>query len=767
MERTDSKRPHKQKGLWSSILYFFPFQLLILHLKKNHLLIIFWLLLFGYISGALANKYGVSFLFLYPEYLGEVGFWSHFLIGFVLGGFVMAFNIYTYVIHAYRFPFLATLSTPFYKFCLNNFLIPGFFLAFYLWEIIAFQRAIEFESAADIGFHVTGLLFGFFVFMFFSLVYFRGTNKDIFIFVKSNKEERRKGRFYEFYDKFVREQIRQSSKRMRQRPWRVESYFRSPFSIALARESDHYKKETLRQVFRQNHFNASLFEVGLVISFLIIMNFGELPIFTIPGGASVILVFTLMLMILSILLSWFRGWAITVLVILVLVANHYSNDLRFLPQQNALYGLDYQNKPVPYSEEQLLKLVEDGQHLVEQRQTMEATLGKWRAKQDAEKPKLLIVNVSGGGLRSALWTTSILSHVDSLLQGRLMERTALMSGASGGMLGLAYLRECYYSDQTGPLYAKRDAMEQAISRDILNPVLLSIASTDLLFQLGRFEYDGKAYPKDRAYRFEKQWLENTEGGLDRALSEYRQPETDAEIPMLILYPTIINDGRKLLVSPMDLTFMTLLPDEHAELIDHQFDFVEFRSLFKDHGADDARFTSLLRANATFPYILPQVSLPSEPTMQLMDAGIRDNFGFTVSFRFIASMQQWIEENTSGVVILQVRDKRKDVQGEVDSQRILSRLTSPLGNVYGNFIKSQDFVHDELYASTRKWLKVPLDQVILQMQQPGEENVSMSWHLTALEKRQIEESVYSKENRQSIQRLIQLLDAAPPPVAERD
>ncbi|NND93567.1 MAG: hypothetical protein HKN45_01810, partial [Flavobacteriales bacterium] len=203
--------------------------------------------------------------------------------------------------------------------------------------------------------------------------------------------------------------------------------------------------------------------------------------------------------------------------------------------------------------------------------------------------------------------------------------------------------------------------------------------------------------------------------------------------------------------------MNPLPDEHAEILDHQFDFVEFRKLFKSAGADNARFTSILRANATFPYILPQVSLPSNPPIQLMDAGIRDNFGFTVSFRYIAAMREWIEKNTSGVVILQVRDKRKDIEGKGDSQRMLSRLTSPLGNVYGNFIKSQDFVHDELYTSTRRWLQVPLDHVMVQMEQPGEANVSMSWHLTALEKKRIEESVFSKENSIAIERLVKLLN----------
>ena len=57
------------------------------------------------------------------------------------------------------------------------------------------------------------------------------------------------------------------------------------------------------------------------------------------------------------------------------------------------------------------------------------------------KPKLIIINTSGGGLRSALWTFYSLQYADSLLHGELLKHTELITGASGGMLGAAYLRE--------------------------------------------------------------------------------------------------------------------------------------------------------------------------------------------------------------------------------------------------------------------------------------------------------------------------------------
>jgi hypothetical protein len=72
-------------------------------------------------------------------------------------------------------------------------------------------------------------------------------------------------------------------------------------------------------------------------------------------------------------------------------------------------------------------------------------------------------------------------------------------------------------------------------------------------------------------------------------------------------------------------------------------------------ADSLRFLSALRMNATFPYITPNVSLPSTPAMEIMDAGLSDNFGVSDAVRFLYVFRQWIGENTSGVILLSIRD----------------------------------------------------------------------------------------------------------------
>ena len=112
------------KKLIANIFYSFPVQLVILHLRNNLLLIIVWILITLLMTGQLGRLFGIRYLFLAPEYLGEVSSLSYFFLGLSFGAFTITWNLTTYLLESHQFPFLASLARPFAKFCLNNFLIP-------------------------------------------------------------------------------------------------------------------------------------------------------------------------------------------------------------------------------------------------------------------------------------------------------------------------------------------------------------------------------------------------------------------------------------------------------------------------------------------------------------------------------------------------------------------------------------------------------------------------------------------------------------------
>ena len=57
--------------------------------------------------------------------------------------------------------------------------------------------------------------------------------------------------------------------------------------------------------------------------------------------------------------------------------------------------------------------------------------------------QMVFVNTSGGGLRSALWTVHVLSHLDSITNQEFFKQTHMITGASGGMIGAGFFREQY------------------------------------------------------------------------------------------------------------------------------------------------------------------------------------------------------------------------------------------------------------------------------------------------------------------------------------
>ena len=63
-------------------------------------------------------------------------------------------------------------------------------------------------------------------------------------------------------------------------------------------------------------------------------------------------------------------------------------------------------------------------------------LENWKAKfPKDEKPKMIFINASGGGLRSAVWTMNVLQKLNESTHGDLMKKSILITGASGGMVG--------------------------------------------------------------------------------------------------------------------------------------------------------------------------------------------------------------------------------------------------------------------------------------------------------------------------------------------
>lgn len=724
---------YRLKRLLVGLYWFFPIYLFILHLRRSLLLILFWIVLFFMVGGSLFGSLGIPFLFQTPEYLDRVGALSYFITGGVIGLFIMAFHISSYIFYSFRFPFLATLARPLYRFSVNNSIIPVTFLIYYSYVIFTKGPAEGF-STQELLFFIVSLNTGVAVMLFVVFTYFFGTLKKTALDTVSEKLEKS---FFTFWRKKGNAQLELDQEH------RVQIYLKNFYSLRRARDSKHYSKIEIGETLQQHHNQAGLFFILLILLFISLSLASDNPIFRIPAGASIVLLMTVYLLVTGALFSWFKTWTYTVGVIALIGFNYFSGIPGFQKTHYA-YGLDYSTKPASYSFENLKRLSSD-KNIEADRVEMLRQLDQWRARfPEDENPKLVIVNSSGGGLRSSLWTFGVLQKADSLLQGGLLNNTFLMTGSSGGMVGAAFYREMVYrklNNDHNALLMHKPLVN--LGKDVLNPVGFGMVVNDLFVNFETVRLSGQKYPRDRGFAFDQKLNENTEHFFERKLVEYKELEKSGQMPLLILAPTIISDGRRLLISPQGLSFLTKVENPNLPESPLTFDAIELSKMFVQQQADSLQFATALRMSATFPYITPLVTLPSSPPIEVIDAGARDNDGFELSLRFLFQFKEWIEENTSGVVFVKMlanRPQKDELTGSPYTTR-LDALVKPVGGVVTSFANWQRFSENEVSMYSQAWINFDMDVINFSLLSI-EDDLSLSWHLTESEKKRINKSLES-------------------------
>lgn len=757
------------------IYFSFPYRLLLLHVRNHLILITVWLFLGLLMTGLVGKFFGVNYLMLTPEYLGRVNWASYFLLGAAFGALFMVWNLTTYLLCSSRFPFLATLNAPFTKFCINNSLIPIVFIVVWLVASIRFQYWEELWTPLFILKNIGGFVGGFAVFVGILAIYFQLSNKDIGDFLQTHKSV------------FLSANFPKTSRRLPgiheirtgRNAWRCDSYLNEKLRPRIVRSVEHYDRKVLSAVFSQNHFNAVVVQVAAMLLLMVLGLFMDNPRCQIPTGASILILGSMVIALFGAIRFWFEKWGTIAFLTLIFCVNWISGH-GWLAHWNQAYGLDYQSVTKARYDYENLQLMASADSVAVDRRATEAILEKWKLKLSSEfqvpnskletrnseletrnlkKPKMVFLCVSGGGMRAAVWSMQCLQKADSATGGDLMKHAVLMSGASGGMLGATWFRELVLREKMGekldphnPVFLKK------ISRDLLNPVSFAIVSNDLFFPVREFSWGKHQYRRDRGYMFERQLWKNTDGFLKKKISDYRQPEADAVIPMAFVTPFILNDARRLIISPQPVSYMMQPTAKPLNINDLEIDAVDFRRLFAGLDADDLSFASALRMNATYPYILPNTHLPTSPEIETMDAGFRDNYGTLSAIRFLHVFQDWVKENTSGIVFVEMRcwpkvhaiepsNKRGWVDGLLHPATVTSRLTD-----------MQDFGQDEMMGLLADIFgEKKVDRLLFTYQPVRKESeASMSLHLSQRERIDLENAFFSKENQASLARLLEIL-----------
>ena len=739
------------KAWFRGFIYSFPIQLILLHLRKYQVLLIFWFILFSVVNGSFMKTFGADSLFLGPEYLGNVNAFSMAIVGASIGMFIMSWNIATFILFSRYFRFLSATTNPFLKYCINNSVIPILFLAFYFFKAYRFDQYKELISPTEILFLFGGFLSGLIFILSVSMIYFFRADRSILrkmMPVISNPKS------YITHLKPIQEVYHGAT------TLKVEVYFETPFRIRAVRDVSHYTDDFVATIFKKHHFAAILSVFAAFIFLLIIGFFLDYAFFQLPAAASITIFFSILLGVAASITYFLQSWSIPYLIVLVLILNiFYKQD--WIDPRNKAYGLNYWNKTErpSYTKEGLAELCKP-ENVEADKKNMRGILDAWKKKQDSEKPLLLLINTSGGGHRSATFTMSVLQYLDSITNGKILQKTFLINGASGGMIGAAYFRELYLRKQQGKNIRLQDKKYvDDIAGDLLNPIFTSFFARDLISPAQKFKVGPYSYVKDRGYAFEQKLNDNTNGFLDKQLKDYVADEKAANIPLMFFNSVVTRDSRKMIISTQPVRFMMRAPQDTANTPAVDPDAVDFTTFFAKQDPYSIRMLTAMRMNATFPIVLPNVWLPSNPVIDVMDAGLRDNYGQETTLRFLISFQDWIKENTGGVLVIQIRDRSAGGwEAPYLSDDISDHATKPFLLLQHNWFKMMEFFQNDMLNYYVSQSGSPVYKVAFQYAADKEENkAALNFHLTKREEKDIINAVSSVSNQQSFKKLMEIFE----------
>lgn len=732
-----------------AIFRFLPVQLLLLHFRKYQLFLVFWIILVLTITGDFAAVFGASTLFLAPEYLGKTSFRSMFLLGGAMAVFVMAWHITTFIINNTRIPFIGAVRYAFIKYCINNSLIPLAFLIFYTIASIRFQLVNEQAAIWQVLRFQAGFYLGFILIVLISFAYFFRVGRDLLKAVLGRIANPGRIRSIVPYDSldYHFDLIK------------ADTFITGKLSIKKFAEVGTYHPRLLNIVLRKHSRNATTATIFAILLLLLLGLFSEQPMLRVPAAASFLILFAVVMGLVGSVKYFLQSWEVLGWVILFSIFAFFVKE-RVIDLRSIAYGMNYKTEEPNYNYKALRKVFTTEQYNKD-KQTEIKRLNTWKSqlKGQPKKPPLVIVSVSGGGSRAAYWTFRTLQYTDSLTNGKVFNNTVMFTGASGGMIGAAYWRGIHHNYQNGQIsYPYKQQYQDNIAKDLLNSIIFSLASVDMISPFNKISLAGYSYTKDRGYAMEQEMIRNTEGVLDKTLADYQQAEASGTTPMAIINGTIINDGRRLMMSAQPVSYLTQSEYDIQHNTYPAIDGIDFAKFFNKQDPYNLRLTTALRMTATFPYILPVVRLPSTPNINVMDAGLRDNFGIELSNRYIHTMRQWIMDNTSRVILLQIRDTRQyEIFPPTNMNTLGKMLADPLTVIQNKWEPFQSYGQGYTRDYLKEYFGDKLNYITLQyIPEGGKKAAALNFHVTTKEQEDILQSINHKENTKEIKKLLELL-----------
>jgi hypothetical protein len=345
----------------------------------------------------------------------------------------------------------------------------------------------------------------------------------------------------------------------------------------------------------------------------------------------------------------------------------------------------------------------------------------------------------------------------------------MITGASGGMVGAAaWLASLYRADHKGAPNPSAQRVSAAVASDGLTRLARALVFRDLPRSLS-----ARANLSDRGRALQQAWRDalwdDAQLDFDVPLSALEAGERARKWPSLVFSPTIVEDGTRLLISNLELAnvigsespWLAVSPGEGPGRTLASTSARHARHLFGSD-ADRISLGSAARLSASFPYFSPAVVLPTHPRRRVVDAGYYDNYGVDIATNWLREAleqhQGWLARYVSKVLVLQIRDSHMAVGDPSDAEppppadrswaarlaRGAEGLTSPVEGFANTREAVMRFRNDaQLDAVSQMFARAFDPDYVLTTVFELKSHVSLSWYLSELEKREIENQAESE------------------------
>ena len=325
--------------------------------------------------------------------------------------------------------------------------------------------------------------------------------------------------------------------------------------------------------------------------------------------------------------------------------------------------------------------------------------------------------MSGGGITAAVWTALNLKRVEEVVPD-FVGHVRLVTGASGGMLGAAGYVASVSPTRSPTRKSDLETLVRSLAGDSLTPVVRQMIVRDI-----PSIFVTSDVANDRGDELESAWIRDVPSGPDGigVSSPFRclqAGELAGWRPSLVFSPMLVEEGKPLLISNLDL-----------DLGDHsQFQF------FKIFPGNLLPLSTAVRMNAAFPLVSPAPNLPTKPLRRVVDAGYYDNYGIVIATAWLRKHRQWLAQNTSGVILLEIRAypsiEDSPMGGFLASVgNAMQWLTTPFeaytgANHEAMVVRNRQLIDEIRTMFAEQDPRVPFDEIVLECP----ETVPLSWYM---------------------------------------